>query len=173
MNGRGNPVIFQIAGYSNSGKTTFISKLIKLLSKEEKKVVTLKHHGHDGDKPEVQIGKDSSRHIEAGAAASIVEGGGRIILQAEQELWTLPEQIELLSLLKPDYILIEGYKQEAFQKAVLLRYPQDWELLEKLTNIAVVFYWDEGIFPESDNGVPSFHINDDQGIQWLKDRLLS
>lgn len=169
-NGHGNPIIFQIVGYSNSGKTTFLSKLIGRLSSEKLRVVTLKHHGHGGQ-PELLTGKDSSRHIEAGATASIVEGGGRFILHAEQETWTLSEQIRLLTCLQPDYILIEGYKRADYPKAVLLRDPKDHELLETLTNVVAVFYWEHEVLLNPKNNIPSFHIDDENGQVWLKKYL--
>ena len=71
------PVIFQVSGYQNSGKTTLVNKIISGLKGKGLSVVTIKHHGHGG-KPETPEGKDSSNHIESGAAASIVEGGGRL-----------------------------------------------------------------------------------------------
>lgn len=67
------PVIFQVSGYQNSGKTTLINKLISGLKEKGLSVITIKHHGHGG-KPEAPEGKDSTSHIESGAAASLVEG---------------------------------------------------------------------------------------------------
>jgi molybdopterin-guanine dinucleotide biosynthesis adapter protein len=168
-NGHGKPIIFQIAGYSNSGKTAFITKLINLL-KAEWKVATLKHHGHGG-KPEVTDEKDSHQHISAGAIASIVEGGGRILLQAEGLSWTLQEQIQLLSFFNTDLILIEGYKQEDFPKVVLLRKQEECELLQKLSNVMAVYYWDKEILKNKQTNLPCFHIDDEQGLTWLKDHL--
>jgi molybdopterin-guanine dinucleotide biosynthesis protein B len=40
--------ILQVVGYQNSGKTTLITKLIKMLKEMSYRVGTLKHHGHDG-----------------------------------------------------------------------------------------------------------------------------
>ncbi|HJV30673.1 MAG TPA: molybdopterin-guanine dinucleotide biosynthesis protein MobB, partial [Bacillales bacterium] len=84
------PMIFQVVGYQNSGKTTFITKILKQLKIEGDSVGVIKHHGHGG-KPDVYEQKDSARHIENGAIATIVEGNGRLLLQAEQAMWTLQE----------------------------------------------------------------------------------
>jgi molybdopterin-guanine dinucleotide biosynthesis adapter protein len=161
------PVIFQVAGYQNSGKTTFLSKVISDLSAEKWKVVTLKHHGHGGQ-PDLLNSKDSSKHIDAGAIASLVEGEGRMVLHAEQPSWELTEQIQLVSFFNPDFILIEGHKREDFPKMVLIRDEDDLQLLNELTNIKVIFYWQETLINEK---IPCFHINDRQGYSWLINHL--
>ncbi len=59
--------VIHIAGFSNSGKTTFISALIPELEKHGP-VGVIKHIGHHGySLPE---GKDTTRFFEAGATAS-------------------------------------------------------------------------------------------------------
>ncbi|NMD70816.1 molybdopterin-guanine dinucleotide biosynthesis protein B [Bacillus sp. DNRA2] len=171
VDGVKQPVIFQLAGYSNSGKTTLLNKLISLLSEYSERVVTLKHHGHGG-RPDLLQNKDSSQHLASGAMASLVEGDGRILLQAEKQSWTLAEQIQLIAPLQPDFILIEGHKEENYPKAVLIRKPQDIELLTKLSNIVVVYCWDKGLVSADPLfGVPVFQIDDKAGLWWLKEFL--
>ncbi|MGM0902404.1 MAG: molybdopterin-guanine dinucleotide biosynthesis protein B [Bacillota bacterium] len=131
------PILFQLVGYQNSGKTTSMYEVINRLSTQGYKVVTIKHHGHGG-KPDMVENKDSGRHVDAGAFASLIEGEGRVLLQAEKADWRLAEQIQLVTALNPDTILIEGHKHEVFPKAVLLRDERDLHLLEELTNIKVI-----------------------------------
>ncbi|MDP4163143.1 MAG: molybdopterin-guanine dinucleotide biosynthesis protein B [Bacillota bacterium] len=139
------PQIFQVVGYQNCGKTTLVSGLIKEWKKHGKKIVTIKHHGHGG-KPETVEGKDSSKHIEAGAAASVVEGAGSLILHANQlEHWSLSEQIELLSFFQPDTILIEGHKNAPFPKVVIIRKEDELKLINELENIQAIVYWEESL----------------------------
>jgi molybdopterin-guanine dinucleotide biosynthesis protein B len=88
------PVIFQVVGYQNSGKTTFTAKLIETLVESGLKTVTIKHHGH-GSRPDVVERKDTEKHLAAGARASIIEGDGRLILQADNYESTLEDQITL------------------------------------------------------------------------------
>ena len=98
------PVIYQVVGYQNSGKTTFLLKLIQVLKGYDLKVATIKHHGHGGY-PDVSQQKDSSKHLDAGAAVALVEGEGRIVLQAEDSNWNLDEQIKLMELFSTRYYL--------------------------------------------------------------------
>ncbi|WP_376711888.1 molybdopterin-guanine dinucleotide biosynthesis protein B, partial [Bacillus paralicheniformis] len=62
----------QIVGYQISGKTTLVEKIVHALAEREKKVATIKHHGHGGF-PEVAQ-NDSEKHRKAGAVVSSVEG---------------------------------------------------------------------------------------------------
>ncbi|WP_372447573.1 molybdopterin-guanine dinucleotide biosynthesis protein B [Neobacillus rhizophilus] len=155
------PVIFQVTGYQDSGKTTFIEKLLHGLKAEGLMTAVIKHHGHGG-KPDVLPKKDSTRHLEAGAIASIVEGEGRLLLQTEQLEFKLDKQINLLGLFNPDIILVEGHKQESFPKMVLLRDTRDLSLIKMLKNIAAVVYWEEGMEGAISEvlEVPCFHIGD-------------
>jgi molybdopterin-guanine dinucleotide biosynthesis protein B len=162
------PVIFQVVGYQNSGKTTVVSQLIKLLKTEGMNVVTIKHHGHGG-KPSAIENKDSSKHLDSGALASIVEGDGRLLLRAEKPNWTLKEEIHLMSFFKPDVILLEGYKRELFPKLLIVRKAEDLELLKIVRDIKIVITWDESLKLEVDaqTEIPCFHINDKRSIEWV------
>lgn len=138
------PFILQIVGYQNSGKTTLITKLIEACTSLGHKTVTIKHHGHGG-KPDILEQKDSTRHLAAGAAASIAEGDGRLILQADRQAFTLDEQITVLSLFKPDVILIEGHKREKYPKLLILRDIEELSLLQQATNVLAVICWSKEV----------------------------
>lgn len=97
-------------GYSNSGKTTLIEKLIPLFIARGLKVSTVKnaHHGFDMDRP----GKDSHRYRQAGSAQ---------VLIATSERWALLTEVrggpasleDLIAQLAPcDLVLVEGFKSE-------------------------------------------------------------
>jgi len=162
------PYIFQVVGYQNSGKTTFVKKVTEQLSARNYSIATIKHHGHGG-KPDMVENKDSSEHILAGAFASLVEGDGRLILQGEKQEWTITEQTDILRQLYPDFIIIEGHKSEDYPKAVILRTLEDEGLLYKLSNIQTVFYWDKNIakLQELFPTLPFFDIQDLAGIDWV------
>ncbi|EKN65388.1 molybdopterin-guanine dinucleotide biosynthesis protein B [Neobacillus bataviensis LMG 21833] len=161
------PVIFQVVGYQNSGKTTITSKLIETLTIQGLKTVTIKHHGHGG-RPDVAGQKDSTKHLSAGAVASLVEGGGRLILHAEQCEYGLNEQIELMQFFHPDVILVEGYKWEGYPKLLLISDKQDLPLVDQVNNVQAVVYWKEemNVLIYSKLDVPSFHISDEAAIGW-------
>ncbi|MGG1396348.1 molybdopterin-guanine dinucleotide biosynthesis protein B [Bacillus salipaludis] len=167
------PVIFQIVGFQNSGKTTVILQLIEALTRRNRKTVTIKHHGHGG-KPNVFSEKDSSRHIDAGAAASIVEGEGRLLLQVENTVTPLEKQIELLKSLQPDVILIEGHKYQHYPKLLILRDKAGLSLLETMQNVKMVLYWDEAIKPilDQQKEIINFSIHDKTAVNKIAELLI-
>ena len=97
-------------GYSNTGKTTLIEKLIPLLRARGLRVSAIKnaHHGFDMDRP----GKDSYRYREAGAGQVLIATGLRWALLSETPL--APASLdELIGRLDPcDLVIIEGFKSE-------------------------------------------------------------
>lgn len=166
-----NPTIFQIVGFQDSGKTTFLKKLIEELEKVQVSAVTIKHHGHGG-KPAFHEEKDSYQHLKAGALAAIVEGEGHLLLQSNRSYWSLDEKIKLLSFFSPNVILIEGHKYESFPKGVIIRKKDDLTLLDKLENIKVVYYWDEKLIESHrEIPIPTFSIHDKAGMKWLVEYL--
>ena len=97
-------------GYSNSGKTTLIEKLIPRFRSRGLSVSAIKnaHHGFDMDRP----GKDSYRYREAGAGQVLISTAERWALLTETPRGhaTLDE---LLALLDPcDLVIVEGFKSE-------------------------------------------------------------
>lgn len=134
--------LIQICGYSNSGKTTLVNKLVNKFSKENKRIFTIKHHGH-GTKPSIVENKDSSSHINNGAVGSLVEGDGRILLQLEDGVKTLDQQIQMATFFNPDLILIEGHKRESYPKVVIIKKQEELQLIQNLTNIKLVIVWEE------------------------------
>ena len=99
-----------IIGYSNTGKTTLIEKLIPLFAARGLRVAAIKnaHHGFDMDRP----GKDSYRYREAGAAQVLIATSQRwaLLTETPRQPATLDE---LLGELAPcDLVIIEGFKSE-------------------------------------------------------------
>ena len=68
--------IVSIVGKSGSGKTTFLEQLIREIASRGYKIATIKHTHHDisFDQP----GKDSWRHAQAGAAATLVNSAHKM-----------------------------------------------------------------------------------------------
>ncbi|MBD7965636.1 molybdopterin-guanine dinucleotide biosynthesis protein B [Fictibacillus norfolkensis] len=116
----GSPVILQVVGYQNSGKTTLISKLLKELGKCHLQVGVIKHHGH-GDRVDFNdVGKDTEQHRDAGAYITCVTSSNNSILTINSEL-PLNKAIALNETIEMDCILIEGYKHTPFPRVILLR----------------------------------------------------
>lgn len=112
---KNRPQILCIYGAQNSGKTYMITRLIKILTRQHYKVVTIKHVHHKNftiDTP----GKDSFAHKRAGANIVVVSAKNETsyILDREQSLEEIIRTIELIKL--PDVILAEGFKQANFKK---------------------------------------------------------
>jgi molybdopterin-guanine dinucleotide biosynthesis protein B len=97
-------------GYSNSGKTTLIEKLIPIFCARGLTVSAIKnaHHGFDMDRP----GKDSFRYREAGAGQVLIATALRWALLTETPRRAAGLE-ELLNELAPcDLVIVEGFKSE-------------------------------------------------------------
>jgi molybdopterin-guanine dinucleotide biosynthesis protein B len=97
-------------GYSNTGKTTLIEKLIPIFIARGLTVSTVKnaHHGFDMDRP----GKDSYRYRQAGSAQVLIATAERWALLTEVRQGPAPLD-ELIAQLAPcDLVLVEGFKSE-------------------------------------------------------------
>ncbi|WP_066294991.1 molybdopterin-guanine dinucleotide biosynthesis protein B [Bacillus sp. FJAT-29937] len=169
-----SPYVLQVVGYQNSGKTTLVNKIITHLGKHDYIAATVKHHGHGG-KPDLVESKDSSQHISSGARAAIVEGDGRLILQAEKKTWTLDEQLSILNHFSPDFIIVEGHKRASYPKIVILKSVDNEKLLTTLTNIKAVLYWNEenAALRDAYPAIPFFSIHDMKGEEWITKFLIN
>lgn len=112
--------IVGIAGWKNSGKTTLVEALVRVLTARGYRVSTIKHahHAFDIDVP----GKDSHRHREAGAREVLVASGQRWALMHELRGENEPSLDDLLARLSPcDLVLVEGFKRDAHPKIEVVR----------------------------------------------------
>ncbi len=112
--------IIGLAGWSGSGKTSLLAKLIPCLTAQGLRVSTLKHAhaGFDVDVP----GKDSHTHRISGATEVLVSSPRRFALMHELRGAPELELPELLRKLSPvDLVLVEGYKRHAHPKLEVFR----------------------------------------------------
>ncbi len=160
MNYRGVPV-FGFVGFSGSGKTTILTKVIKKLQQKGLNVAVIKHthHHFDIDKP----GKDSYKFRASGAQQVIVGSKKRFALMVEMEqqepdLTYLMSKLELNEL---DLILFEGFKHEKYPKIEVHRKAMDkpWIFRDDDSIIAVVTDADLDV-----SHLPVLGINDVDGI---------
>jgi len=104
------PVI-AIIGRANSGKTTFVERLLAEFRRRGLRPAALKHtpHGFRLD----ASGTDSQRHKAAGAVAAGVMSGDALGLTADMPPgFGLDDFRRLLAPLRPDLLIVEGFKHE-------------------------------------------------------------
>ncbi|MDH5666501.1 MAG: molybdopterin-guanine dinucleotide biosynthesis protein B [Nitrospira sp.] len=107
-------------GRSNSGKTTFIERVIPELVRAGYKVATVKHAGHGFDLD--TEGKDSWRHKRAGASSVAVLSKGSMALFADVSDQPTVEEVRDRFLDESyDLIIAEGWKHEGYPKIVIIR----------------------------------------------------
>ncbi len=112
------PIICMV-GASNSGKTTYLEKLIPELRRRGYRVGTLKHdvHGFEMDRE----GKDTWRHRQAGAQ-TIGIGSPRTVATIRETSAEMPlEQIAGRYFWEEDILLTEGYKRSHYPKIEVFR----------------------------------------------------
>ena len=97
-------------GYSNTGKTTLIEKLIPRFRARGLTVSAIKnaHHGFDMDRP----GKDSFRYRQAGSAQVLIATSERWALLTEVRGGPAPLEALIAQLQPCDLVLVEGFKSE-------------------------------------------------------------
>ena len=112
--------IFGFAGWSGSGKTVLIEKLVPLLTARGLKVSLIKHAHHEFD---VDVpGKDSHRHRQAGCQEVLIASSRRWALMHELRESPEPRLAELIEKISPcDLLLVEGYKRESIPKLEIHR----------------------------------------------------
>ena len=84
-------IVSFVAASSNSGKTTLIEKIVRILNERGLRVAVAKHasRGFDLDRP----GKDSWRFQEAGAAAVVLVGPERMAVMKRIEREPTPDEL--------------------------------------------------------------------------------
>jgi len=110
--------VIHIAGFSNSGKTTFISSLLPELEKLGP-VAVVKHIGHHGYS--LAEGKDTSRFFESGAKASVgIDAYKSVMILQEKQLESI---LEMLCDSGAQYAVVEGFKEKPYPKVVIGNVP--------------------------------------------------
>jgi len=145
------------AAYSGTGKTTLLEKLIPVLSAQGVNIAVVKHSHHDieMDKP----GKDSYRLRKAGACQLLLAGTKRAVLfneYGQQEDRKLIDQLKLLNCQGLDLVLVEGYRDEPFNKIELHRTNFDKPFMFPNDSSIIALACDESI---SECTLPQLDLN--------------
>jgi len=157
--------VLSVVGFSNSGKTTLVEKLVRELKTRGYRVAVIKHHhgDFDIDKP----GKDTWRHAEAGADVVVLAAPRKVAviekLQAEKPL---DEIIATIS--NVDLIITEGYKKENKPKIEVFRSAVHQKIISPVGELLAI---------ASDvplhYGVPCLYINNPGPmVDLIEDKLL-
>jgi molybdopterin-guanine dinucleotide biosynthesis protein MobB len=146
--------IVSVVGFSNSGKTTLVEKLIAELTARGYKVATVKFTSHKFD-PDTE-GKDTWRHTQAGSITAALVTSEKTALFVPGRP-TLDELVyEHITL--ADIVIVEGGKEEKSQKIWVLGSPDEKVGCAADELIAVAA--DHAVEPAS----PVFARNDAAGI---------
>lgn len=111
-------IVSFVAATSNSGKTTIIEKVVRILKERGLRVAVIKHasKGFELDRP----GKDSWRFREAGADAVVLVGPDRLALMRTIEAGPSMKDLEALAG-NADIVIREGFKHDALNKIEVFR----------------------------------------------------
>ncbi|WP_372882897.1 molybdopterin-guanine dinucleotide biosynthesis protein B [Psychromonas sp.] len=150
------------AAFSGTGKTTLLEQLIPLLVRQGLKVALVKHSHHDIEMD--QPGKDSYRLRKAGASQLVLAGTQRAILFCEygqKKDSELHEQLALLQTDCLDLVLVEGFREQPFNKIELHRNELDKPFLFKNDRTIIAVACDG---PVADCDLPVLDLNNPAAI---------
>ena len=101
--------IVSFVGYSNSGKTTFIVKVIRELKSRGFRIGVIKHDGHDFEMD--HSGSDTWKHRQAGADIVCIGSANQIaVIETPMKQPMLDDIVKYIH--NVDLIITEGFKQE-------------------------------------------------------------
>ncbi len=151
-------VVSFVAASSNSGKTTLIEKVVRILKARGLRVAVIKHAsaGFDLDKP----GKDSWRFEQAGADSVVLVGPERMAIL--RKLDREPEAADLLQAAPDaDIVIYEGFKRSALNKIEVFRTGVSGDRPLCSEDPSYLALASDRPFPVS---IPRFDLNDAEGI---------
>lgn len=108
--------VYSFVAFSNTGKTTFLEKLVPVLKSRGLRVAVYKHDGHDFDidKP----GKDSWRMTQAGADVTAISSSTKAVIMENR--YVSPEEV-VESIKNVDVVIVEGWKAGPWKKIAMRR----------------------------------------------------
>ena len=107
---------YSFVAYSNTGKTTFLEKLVPLLKEKGLRVAVYKHDGHDFEID--KEGKDSWRMTRAGADVTLISSGTKAVIMENR--YIAPEEL-VSRITDVDIIIVEGWKAGPWKKIAMRR----------------------------------------------------
>ena len=126
--------VIGIIGLKNSGKTFFVSEIIKKLKLKNYDVASVKHAHHNFDIDHENT--DSYIHRNSGSSQVIISSSKRWAKISENTNNNEKTLKELLAQLeKTDYVIIEGFKNEEHPKIEVIKEDNSSFLYNKISNV--------------------------------------
>ncbi len=156
--------VFGFCGWSGSGKTDLICRIISSLNKKRISVSTIKHTHHDVSID--KTGKDSFKHKESGAKEVLFGGGSN---------WTLIHtgkasyEYQVNDLIKKmskdnDLIIVEGFKKSKIPKLEVYNSQRNKTILAKGNDSIVGIVCDKISAEVKGLGIPVFDFHETEKI---------
>jgi len=152
--------IVSVVGKGDSGKTTFLEKLIRELADRGVRVATVKHHIHDYD---IDIpGKDSYRHARAGATATMVSSPEKFALIHDvAEEMSLDAIARIAADTGCNLLITEGYKHDGRNRIEVSRRERSDTLICAPAEMTALVTDNAALTAEiAAAGVPVFDLDD-------------
>ena len=154
--------IFGIVGWSGSGKTDLTTRIINFFVKKNIFVASLKHSHHEFEID--KEGKDSYKHIQAGANEVIIYNNKKwaLISKVQNKEYDIEEIIAKFQK-ETEIILIEGLKFSNFPKLEVIRSSMNKPFIfENDKNIKGIVVDKE--IPKLKSSLPIFKFSDTKNI---------
>jgi molybdopterin-guanine dinucleotide biosynthesis protein B len=162
-------LIISIVGYSNSGKTRLLEKMIPILKAKGYSLGVIKKTGEEFllDQP----GKDTYKFGQAGADGVVLSGAGHIAFfgQMDDSENSILDRIEQSFFSEQDIILTEGFKKENKPKIAVLTKGKEEKLFQEIAGSIVATVGEKPVRAD----LPHFRPDDPEGlVRILEDRFL-
>ncbi len=156
--------IFGLCGWSGSGKTDLICRIILNFNQKNIVVSTIKHTHHN-----VSIdtfGKDSFKHKSSGAKEVLFGGGNNWTLihsgESNQD-YQVSDLVKRMSNTN-DFIIVEGFKRSKIPKLEVFNSKQNKTIIANGNNSIVGIVCDKINSKIEKLGIPIFDFNDTEKI---------
>ncbi len=159
--------IISVVGASNSGKTTFLERLLPELASRGYRVGVVKHdaHGFEMDRE----GKDTWRLQRAGAEVIAISSPNRFASIRRTEGEMSLEEIAARFFWTEDILITEGFKREHFPKIEVFRSALEPKPICGPGDNLIALVCDDAV----DAGVPLFSTSDFRGVaEFIENRYL-
>ena len=156
----GVPVI-TVTGWSNSGKTTFFTRVVEIMTAAGFNVGVIKHHGHKAETVD-QKGKDSWKYAQAGANPVVLSSAVQYaIFRSTPEGEVRRDELIARIADEVDLVIVEGFRAAAEGAVELSRVANGrGPKLEPEERIALISD-DEGLLASvQQEGKPTFGLDD-------------